>query len=237
MPAGAFRDRATRRVSMDEVSAVLFDFDFTLADSSAGAVECINYALRRTGLPEVEPARIHETIGLSIAAALEQLSGVRDPAIVSTYARHFAERADQVMADGTRIYACVPEVLRELRARGYPLAIVSTKFRYRIQSILRREGLEELFLAIVGGEDTPRHKPDPAGLLLGIEALDATAAASVYVGDHPVDAQAAAAAGVPFIATLTGTSGREMFEDIAPLAVVANLSGLPGVFAAMRASR
>jgi phosphoglycolate phosphatase len=213
------------------VSAVLFDFDFTLADSSAGAVECSNYALRRTGLPEVEPARIHETIGLSIAAALEQLSGVSDPRIVSLYSRHFVARADQVMADRTHIYACVPAVLRELRARGHPLAIVSTKFRYRIEGILRRERLEDLFGAVIGGENTRRHKPDPTGLLLALEALDATAAASVYVGDHPVDAQAAAAAGIPFVATLTGTSGRETFDEFDALAVLSDLSGLPEVLA------
>ena len=32
--------------------AVIFDFDYTLADSSEGVVECVNYALRGVGLPE-----------------------------------------------------------------------------------------------------------------------------------------------------------------------------------------
>src|SRR5688500_20395924 len=30
---------------------VLFDFDYTLADSSQGAIECINFALAEMGLP------------------------------------------------------------------------------------------------------------------------------------------------------------------------------------------
>ena len=30
---------------------VIFDFDYTLADSSQGATECIRYALERLGLP------------------------------------------------------------------------------------------------------------------------------------------------------------------------------------------
>ena len=31
---------------------IIFDFDFTLADSSKGVVKCINYALRELGLDE-----------------------------------------------------------------------------------------------------------------------------------------------------------------------------------------
>jgi phosphoglycolate phosphatase len=217
--------------------AVLFDFDFTLADSSAGAVECINYALRRTGLPQAEPVRIHQTIGLSIASALERLSGVTEPTLVSEYSRHFVERADQVMAELTRIYACVPAVLRELRACGYPLAIVSTKFRYRIEGILRRERLAGLFSAVIGGEDIRRHKPDPAGILLALAALGSTAEEGIYVGDHPVDAQAAAAAGIPFVATLSGASRPETFAEFETLAVIADLSALPAVLASTGVGR
>jgi phosphoglycolate phosphatase len=217
--------------------AILFDFDFTLADSSEGAVECVSYALRRTGLPHADPARIRETIGLSIAAALERLTGVSDPFVVSEYSRHFVERADQVMADRTRIYPCVPAVLRELRACDHRLAIVSTKFRYRIESFLEREKLANLFSAVIGGEDTRRHKPDPAGLLLAVAALGSSPADCVYVGDHPVDAQAAAAAGIPFVATLTGVSRRETFDDFDALAVIADLSRLPELLASLDTGR
>jgi phosphoglycolate phosphatase-like HAD superfamily hydrolase len=38
--------------------AIVFDFDYTLADSSAGAVECINFALGRMGLPAVPAERV-----------------------------------------------------------------------------------------------------------------------------------------------------------------------------------
>jgi phosphoglycolate phosphatase len=148
---------------------VIFDFDFTLADSSAGAVECINYALRQVGLPEARSSRIHSSIGLSLAAGFEFVSGLKDPERGAEYARHFIEHADRVMADLTVVYDCVPEMLETLRARGLRLGIVSTKFRYRIQGILDREGLTEQFDVIVGGEDTTQHKPAPESLLLALE--------------------------------------------------------------------
>jgi len=49
---------------------------------------------------------------------------------------------------------------------------------------------------VVGGDETERHKPDPAPLLLGLERLGATPEESAYVGDSPYDMQAARAAGM-----------------------------------------
>ena len=43
-----------------------FDFDYTLADSSSGAILCFNYALEKLGLPEQPESKIRKTIGLSL---------------------------------------------------------------------------------------------------------------------------------------------------------------------------
>ena len=51
-----------------------------------------------------------------------------------------------------------------------------------------------------------QHKPDPAGLLLALQRLHLPAIDVLYVGGHPVDAEAASRVGVPFMAVLTGTS-------------------------------
>jgi hypothetical protein len=46
------RDPAT---GLNMVEAILFDFDLTLADSSAGVTECANHALRALGFAAAEP--------------------------------------------------------------------------------------------------------------------------------------------------------------------------------------
>jgi len=48
----------------------------------------------------------------------------------------------------------------------------------------------------VGGDETERHKPDPAPLVLALERLGARANDAAYVGDSPFDMQAARAAGL-----------------------------------------
>jgi phosphoglycolate phosphatase len=217
------------------VRAVIFDFDFTLADSSAGAVECVNHALRHMGLPPVPPSRVRESIGLSMTDGLQLMTGIRDPDATAAFSKFFVERADQVMAELTVLYDCVPDVIGKLKSEGLALGIVSTKFRYRIEGILARDGLAENFDAIVGGEDADRHKPDPMGLLLAFDRLQQRTGDGVYVGDHPVDALAASRAGVPFVASLTGTSDRGSFAAAEPLGIIDELSELPGLLGLTRA--
>ena len=50
----------------DKYKLVLFDFDYTLADSSKGAISCINYALDKLGLDTVSDEIACRTIGLSL---------------------------------------------------------------------------------------------------------------------------------------------------------------------------
>jgi hypothetical protein len=51
--------------------AILFDFDLTLANSTAGVVECVGYALRELGLPPADRTSILRTVGLSLPRTLE----------------------------------------------------------------------------------------------------------------------------------------------------------------------
>lgn len=211
------------------VHAAVFDFDLTLADSTAGVVECVNHALLGLGLPPAEPSAIRATVGLSLPRTLEMLTGVSDFERASEFYQRFVERADQVMADRTVMFPEVPDTLARLRALGIRTAIVSTKFRYRIEGILARESLAKAFDVIVGGEDVTQYKPDPEGLISALSRLGVEAAAAVYVGDHPVDAEAASRAGIRFIAVLTGTSRLGDFSGYEVADVLSSLSELPGV--------
>jgi phosphoglycolate phosphatase len=115
------------------------------------------------------------------------------------------------MADKTVLLPGVRATVARLRARGLVLGIVSTKYRRRIEAILRREGLLAPFAAIVGGEDVAAHKPDPQSLNLAMARLRVTPDRALYVGDSVTDAEAARRAGLSFAAVLSGTTPREAF--------------------------
>ncbi|HOE09976.1 MAG TPA: HAD-IA family hydrolase [bacterium] len=211
----------------NQYEALLFDFDYTLADSSKGIVESMNYAFNCMGLPPVSSAEICRTIGLSLSDALAVLQGEEYRVRTGEFTNLFVSRADQIMADMTVIYKDVPETLELLKSRGYRLGIVSTKYRYRIEWILERAHLLHYFDVIIGGEDVSSHKPDPQGLLKAVEKLRVQKSRVLYVGDSVTDAETAARAGISFAAVLTGETPAGAFDHHTTIAVFQCLHDLP----------
>lgn len=211
------------------VRAVLFDFDLTLADSSAAIAECTEHALHTLGCAPASSAQIRSVIGLSLPAMFHRLTGEEAEGRAAAFARHFIERADIIMVPGTRIYPQVPELFACLRKQGLAIGIVSGKFRYRIEAILELAGLRSHMNVLVGGEDVQRHKPDPEGITHALALLGLPADAAIYVGDHAVDAQAAERAGVPFVGTVSGTTSFEAWTRAGKLAVMEHIGELADI--------
>ncbi|HEX2965800.1 MAG TPA: HAD-IA family hydrolase [Syntrophorhabdaceae bacterium] len=193
--------------------AIIFDFDYTLADSSKGIVKCCNSALRDMDLPEASAENICRTIGFSLPEVFVKLAGQEHVHRSLQFVEHFKRNADEVMSELTFVYPIVSPVVLSLREKGQKLGIVSTKFRYRIEDILRRHNLQDLFDIIIGGEDVVTHKPDPEGLNQALTILDCSPAEALYVGDSVVDAETANRAHVSFVAVLSGPTRRSAFRD------------------------
>jgi len=213
--------------------AVIFDFDFTLGDSSEAVVVCMNKALGELGLGPVAPEEIRRTIGLTLEVACEALTGVGDPEVHATFKKLFVRAADDVMVARTRLLDGVLPALDSLRKGGVGLGIVTTKFRYRVEEILDHFGERHRFETIVGGDDVAVHKPDPEGLILALEGLEVSSGESLYVGDHVVDAAAAQGAGMPFLGVLTGTTKKEEFGVFPGVGVLQGVRDLPSFLAAV----
>lgn len=200
--------------------AVLFDFDFTLADASTGIVECINHALEAMGLESAPPESILKTVGLSLRDTLIALRGPEHAARFDEFHDLFVRRADSVMTRSTRLYTATAPTLRALSARGLQVGICTNKYRYRILEVLEREGLRELVHVIVGCEDVAELKPHPEGLWRAAEALGVTMTDTLYVGDSVTDAEAAQRAGAPFVAVRSALTPPEALGRFPLLAML-----------------
>ncbi len=210
-----------------EIKIVLFDFDYTLADSSKGVFDCVNYALEKMGFGKSPFTDVCKTIGMSLPLTFSSLTNGNDEKEIEIFKNLFIERADQVMSEKTQLFEFVPEVLNKLKSQGLTLGIVSTKFRYRIESILARENLSNYFDIIVGGEDVNSHKPDPEGLNLAMSELSTSPEDCLYVGDSCVDGELSVLGNVKFVGVCTGTTKSEEFESFNPLFVCDSLKQLP----------
>ena len=214
------------RLSM-VLQAVVFDFDYTLADSSQGAIECINFALGEMGLERVSAEAACRTIGLSLHETFLTLGEHHERHRCDEFHRLFVQRGEQVMVNLTVLYEPVAAMIEALRGRGLKLAIVSTKYRRRINEILEREALLHGFDVVIGGEDVEQYKPHPQVLFEALERLECSPASVVYVGDSVIDAELAKRAGVPLIVVLSGVTPRSDFDNYEPIAVLESISELP----------
>ena len=212
-----------------DAQAALFDFDYTLADSSEGIFVSFNYALSEMGLDEVSREEIAPIIGLYLPDALVALKGEENRPRGAEFLSHFTDKADEVMEDATFFLPGAARVLKTLFEHGLTIGIVSTKYRYRIRSILRRDGLNAAVQVVIGGEDVERHKPAPEGLLKASARLGVPLRDCIYVGDSEVDVLAARDAPMPFAAVLTGSAPRALFETYPNRAI---LNGVADIVAA-----
>lgn len=203
--------------------AVIFDFDYTLGDTTDGIVKSVDYALEYLGYAAKSVSEIKRTIGLSLKETFVALTDCRDNEQAERFAKLFRKKADEVMTESAVLYDCVPELLRELN-KTLKIGIVTTKFHYRIEAILRKFSVEESVDVIIGSEDVKEEKPSPEGLIKALSLLGASNEETLYVGDSCVDALAAQSAGIDFAAVLTGTT--KDFSDYKSVIVVENLHGI-----------
>ena len=207
-------------------TAYLFDFDYTLANSSAGIVICFQHVLQGNGYRNVSDDDIRRTIGKTLEESFSILTGVSDPAILEAYRKAYVREADVYMTAHTALFPETASVLAELKKAGKKLGIISTKYRYRIRELLDKGNLTRLFDIIVGGEDVKTHKPSPEGLLFAMEHIGVRPKDTLYIGDSVVDAETALAAGVDFAGVTHGVTTAEELEAYPHLRIMPSLSGL-----------
>lgn len=206
--------------------AYLFDFDYTLADSSRGIVMCFRNVLAMHGHDGISDESIKRTIGKTLEESFAILTGIDDKETLAAYRKEYVAQADRLMTANTVLFPETLDVLSRLKERGARIGIISTKYRYRIMELLEKE-LPEGFLDImVGGEDVKTPKPSPEGLTFAISHLELEAADVLYCGDSTVDAETARNAGVDFAGVLHGMTTREELEAYPHAGIVTSLDGI-----------
>lgn len=96
--------------------------------------------------------------------------------------------------------------IRRLRSHGVRVGLVTASTRAVVEPNLARLNLAGVFETAFYSDDVARSKPHPEALLLALAELGVPPAATVYVGDTPVDLEMTLAAGATFVAVGTTTS-------------------------------
>lgn len=206
--------------------AVLFDFDYTLADSSRGIVTCFQHVLKRHGYTDVADETIKRTIGKTLEDSFSILTGVTDAEQLEVFRKEYGKEADTHMTVNTFLFPDTLLVLEYLKKSGIKVGIISTKYRFRIMEFAEKYLSPEWLDVIIGGEDVTKHKPDPQGLNIALEKLQLSPSEVLYVGDSVVDAETAVHAGAAFVGVTTGMTTKEELAAFPHVEIMKELKGI-----------
>ena len=218
---------------MTDVDAILFDLDGTLLDTAPDMVGALNRLLGEKGRESLEfsVARAFVSHGavrlvrLGFADASAELFERLRQRFLAIYADH--------LADATRLFVGIEEVLVALEASGKPWGVVTNKPGWLTTPLLRALDLDSRAACVVSGDTVGERKPHPLPLLHAAAQIGVATQRCVYVGDAERDIQAGRAARMTTVAAAYGYVGAD--EDLSlwsPHAVISDPRELLGWLAA-----
>ena len=194
--------------------------DGVLVDTFDAWVAVLDDCRLARGLAPLGPEVVRACWGQGINADCETLFPGEDPRrLAIEYDETFLRRLALVRPEDG-----VVDTVRAMRRRGVRTAVVTNSPLGLTRRIIDRIGLSEDFDAVAGGDEVDRGKPDPQLVHLALARLGADPSRSVFVGDTPMDREAARAAKVPIVGyRLAGCAAR-----VDRLADLLSLFGLEG---------
>lgn len=183
---------------------VLFDLDGTLVDSSGDLAAAANAVRASLDLEPVPATRVRNAISggsvAILAAAIPELTSEQHLPLVEAFLEEY--RANIGCRD--TLFDGIGQVLDTIEAAGSRWGIVSNKPESLSRLVVERLGLAPRCVVLIGGDTTPRPKPDPLPLFTACARVGADPAQTVFVGDDLRDVLAGRAAACATVAAAWG---------------------------------
>lgn len=203
---------------------VLFDLDGTLVDSYGALAEAVNFARREHGFEELAAGRVRDFVGDGLEKLLQRAFETED--LPHSVQAAFETRYDEICCTESRVLEDVEHTLHALSALSVPMAVCTNKPTFFSQKILDYLGLARHFRAVVGPDLAGARKPEARHVLRTLEEAGCEPAGALFVGDMPIDIQAARNSGVEVAVVTTGSSTREQLLAAGPDHILERFSDL-----------
>ena len=191
-------------MSASAFKAVLFDLDGTLLDTAPDFLLAAHAIRRDYGLGDMDFEVLRPVVSRGgrymVAAAFPGISEADLDIRLPQYLAHYRAR----IAEGTRYFDGMAEVVANLAVRGFKLGIVTNKPTWLAEPLLAEMGIDRDYGVLVCGDTLPVRKPDPAPFLLAAERLGVAPESCVVVGDDLRDIEGGRRAGMRTVAAAFG---------------------------------
>jgi phosphoglycolate phosphatase len=192
-------------------SAVLFDFDGTLADSFGAITASVNHVRQHHGWPILTEEEVRGLVGHGLEHLMQQVA----PGDPQHNAELYRQHHPQVMASLTRLLTGVEEGLPKLFAAGIKMAVCSNKPPRFTKQLVDELELAPFFTGVYGpGELKP--KPDPEMIFHALKDMHTSPERALFVGDMTIDIETARNAGIAVWVLPTGSHDRATLEAAQP---------------------
>jgi phosphoglycolate phosphatase len=210
---------------------LVFDWDGTLADSAALIVGGMQRAIGELKLPARTDGQIRELIGLGFHDAMGRLYPEFAPEDVAKALddyRRLLVSGGQVSYGPAEapLFEGALDMLRELRAAGYRLAVATGKSRASLHRSFLKHPEVHVLIGSSRCADESAAKPDPLMLNELLELEDLPPEAALMIGDTEFDVQMACSARMPAVGVACGVHEGERLRGAGALAIVDSVAHL-----------
>ena len=190
--------------------AYIFDLDGTLLDTLLDLANAVNFAMRSKGYPERTLTEVRSFIGNGIKVLIKrsvpECTGEGDYAeALEIFTKYYLEH----IADYTKPYDGMIDVVKELQFRGCKVGVLSNKAHFAAQAVVK-DFFGDIFDIVVGKMDEFPSKPEPDSLFYTMKELGVAPEDCVYIGDSDVDVLTAHNAGLPCIGVTWGNRDEDV---------------------------
>ncbi|MBM4329137.1 MAG: HAD family hydrolase [Deltaproteobacteria bacterium] len=219
--ADGFRDvplLLTRRIE-----AVTFDMDGTLVDSIDTIVDAFNHMFVRMGYPTMSKEEVVRKTSISL---VDFVHSYLKPHETEEAIGIFREYYDAIYMEKTGLLPGVLETLENLD--GAVIAgVVTNKRGPYARRLAQHLGFSRHMTRIIGAQDGFKAKPSGEMFEEFVKSAGTNKETTIYVGDAPLDVQAAANAGIDCYAIANSIFSAEELAISGARRVLSHISELP----------
>ena len=187
---------------------ILFDLDGTLIDTAPDLMNAHNHVMKKFGYETITTDDIRKLVGNGAASligrsvwgqAKKELGQINDQTIKKEMVKEFIDYYGKNIAVESKLVNGVLEFLNWAKKNNISMGVCTNKQEYLAVDLLKQIKIYDYFEYVAGSNTFDYCKPDPRHLTNVIEIMQGDIKKSIMIGDSESDANAAKAAGIPFI--------------------------------------